>query len=1219
MLRQLKDYDQSRFWQRLQSLSGDAHYAGDKEALAHLLASVRKVASRAAWISTQICRHMPQYTLHEERHFLNVLAIMDALVPDEVMLRLTPLECALPILAAYTHDLGMALPHEEYIALQDESTDIGKRFQSYRSRYDEELRQAERWRKEYEKLAHLPGDEAKKQAADCKLRADAINGHILASYLRETHTEDDSFGRLRKWLRDIREDVGDENLYRYGQFNYERSLALLGISHGRGANWLRKKLVDDGHDDSFFRLVSVGEEVNLAFSGLLLRLADIMDFDAGRAPRILFKHFGIENDHSILEWNKHQAIVGWKLKIDPAGHELPQLKYEAECVHPVHEKSIRVFAQWIDAELNAVRTELDAQQRHLRIADRERYKLHLAAKTDIVIRAVRDANTDQPKYIYHDLQFRLDQDELQQLLMGESLYGDPALCIRELLQNALDALELRELRLKMKRKGEAREPVDGFIHPTKKGWIINETGEEEELRVTLDWGTDEETGQQWLRVTDNGVGMTEEVIKNYFTQIGKSFYRSPEFNQERAAMKAAGEVVSPISIFGIGILSSFMIAERVQVKSNPGGLNMDRVPNDIMISGPGSLFWFHHGSRQRQGTEITLFLKSRFSMSHNTEQFAPGLRAHFGYNDGAARNFASGEIDPAFIAAAHAVWPKYPIVARTPVSDDIRIDEGLHQRQIASVDHRKLRYTAERFAFSLETVEGTVWADWSWEDRTGQKATGSRVRLWFPVSSADQSAGLPRDTDGQVGNLSQDELAALLETQLELRKQARILVRGMHVPEVEACASFVELAPNTGGRIWIDFCADAAPRLTADRRKALPPVEEDSWREVAVGVFSRMRQQLSEELRELDVRRVALVLSAFDFADRDGFVTAKTCPATFDFTKPFRSEEQPSPYAKFEFVYKRFMQAQEFLQRGQNDQLDRDGPLSQSLAKGQFRFGHHRIFQESRPESTPRAAVNACARALSRITGELRQGMERQPPAGMDGLDRRYFHDAAQRADRKFDEEFGSTFGTIPRSWQASLLQEAFKPTLSSSWAPLQLFCLEGEIGDAKLVGPGLVEFQLESDGKTVHFGDPEGASPLELVQRGYNLTSPMTAVPLGRLRRECGEWRSDRWYRPLGVAPFLLPALHDVWPAHAEFLQETFKVPHIYCLLPRFELWSKRFSDWTDEDWNDPENLSALWDLSGQLTGTAGQVLWARGTHDIQEMPKRGLPAPEFLKNNKA
>ena len=102
---------------------------------------------------------------------------------------------------------------------------------------------------------------------------------------------------------------------------------------------------------------------------------------------------------------------------------------------------------------------------------------------------------------------------------------------------------------------------------------------------------------------------------------------------------------------------------------------------------------------------------------------------------------------------------------------------------------------------------------------------------------------------------------------------------------------------------------------------------------------------------------------------------------------------------------------------------------------------------------------------------------------------------------------------------------------------------------------------------------------------------------------------------RPLGVAPFLLPALHDVWPGHAEFLLETFGVPHIYCLLARFELWSKRFSDWTDADWHDPENLAALWDLSGHLTGTPGQVLWARGTHDIGKMPEEGLPAPQFLK----
>ena len=66
---------------------------------------------------------MPQYTLHEERHFLNVLAIMDALVSDEVVARFRALDCALPILAAYTHDLGMALSQEEYDRLHDKSTE----------------------------------------------------------------------------------------------------------------------------------------------------------------------------------------------------------------------------------------------------------------------------------------------------------------------------------------------------------------------------------------------------------------------------------------------------------------------------------------------------------------------------------------------------------------------------------------------------------------------------------------------------------------------------------------------------------------------------------------------------------------------------------------------------------------------------------------------------------------------------------------------------------------------------------------------------------------------------------------------------------------------------------------------------------------------------------------------------------------------------------------
>ncbi|MCH7559885.1 MAG: ATP-binding protein [Thaumarchaeota archaeon] len=60
-----------------------------------------------------------------------------------------------------------------------------------------------------------------------------------------------------------------------------------------------------------------------------------------------------------------------------------------------------------------------------------------------------------------------------------------------------------------------------------------------------------------LTVSDNGIGMDEYIIRTYFARIGLSYYRSPDFKGQ----------FSPISEFGIGILSTFMIAEFIEVES----------------------------------------------------------------------------------------------------------------------------------------------------------------------------------------------------------------------------------------------------------------------------------------------------------------------------------------------------------------------------------------------------------------------------------------------------------------------------------------------------------------------------------------------------------------------------------------------------------------------------------------------------------------------------
>lgn len=1195
----LESIEQSRFWQRLDDLSRDELNRGQRDAIRHVIASVGKVAKSAKWISTTVCRYMPQYTLHEERHFLNVLGIMDALIPDQVMGELGPMDCALAILAAFTHDLGMALSEAEKDKLFDKSTEEGKHFASYKTRFDEEVRQIERWRKRYDELNNAADDESKKIRAQARKRIDAIEGHILASYLRDTHTADDQLRRLRTWLDDIKKETGDANVFRYGVGgkDYQRELTVIGISHGRDAPWLRRQLIDGGPDDRFFQPVATGESANLAFPGLLLRLADVMDFDASRAPRILFKHFGIENDQSVLEWNKHLSIVGWRLDVDPDGKQQPELLYTAEWRHPVHEKAIREFKTWIDAELSAVRIELDAQRRQLPFLwhgrpDRDsatdhgrdarathRYDLHLPSQTRLDIRPARDPLTDQPKYVYHDLQFRLDQDEIQQLLMGESLYGDPGLCIRELLQNALDALELRELRLKMKQKGEPREPVDGEL--IRHGWVREPDGREEELRVTLDWGTDEETGQQWLRVTDNGVGMTEEVIKNYFTQIGKSYYRNdPSFSSERDAMVSAGESISPISQFGIGIVSCFMIADRIRVRTCPG---TEIQSYDVRIDGAGSLFWIQTGTRKSQGTEIEVFLKPDCQLECDENTLLDRLRAHFGYpNSSRPYVCTARRVDPAFSAVANVVWPRFP-VDLLGLSEALRIDRSLHTEKLAPINCEDLKKRTGTWGYPEEFFEETAWETYRCDVTNSNGVTQAEVMVWFP-----------RNADA-TSDLAILELASCVETQLEFQyadRNARILVlvNGMFVTDRLAALRRLHVEPGPGMRLWIDL-RTADVRLNTSRTKLLDPPEDATWVKCIQGIPS----ELAERFCLTSMHDYPVVVHGHAEQSSQLSPTAPVSMAPkrldFDLLQACKKSTGKTPTERdVSFTALRFGR---FISRD----LNRSGN------------GADRILQPGSAQTLLIPHGTRLNNAGLRVAESI--GLKGR---GTFGFMFGFVNEAAQIWEA-FILKFYRSVPMVRLCLDLVWLQSAFSSDLSVSWPPFGLANVRGPIGNGRLVSPCNVQAELQDDGRTVLWTDADGEQPEKLTGRGYDLTFPLAAVPLGRLRRECPEWRTDLSFQFLGLAPFVLPVNAETWRGSIELAQKAFRVPQVFCLLPRFELWSKRFSDWTDADWHDPENLSALWDLSGHLTGTAGQVLWARGTHDVKEMPKIGLPAPEFLK----
>jgi hypothetical protein len=130
-----------------------------------------------------------------------------------------------------------------------------------------------------------------------------------------------------------------------------------------------------------------------------------------------------------------------------------------------------------------------------------------------------------------DLKFTVDTSAALELFSGNILYSDKRVFLRELIQNAVDACNLRNL-------------LEPDISPF----------------ITISFCKSENK----ITIRDNGIGMDQQWLEKYFLNIGISFYRSNEFTD---AVASSDLRFGFISTFGIGFLSTFMVAERIRIRT----------------------------------------------------------------------------------------------------------------------------------------------------------------------------------------------------------------------------------------------------------------------------------------------------------------------------------------------------------------------------------------------------------------------------------------------------------------------------------------------------------------------------------------------------------------------------------------------------------------------------------------------------------------------------
>lgn len=164
-------------------------------------------------------------------------------------------------------------------------------------------------------------------------------------------------------------------------------------------------------------------------------------------------------------------------------------------------------------------------------------------------------------------QTAVDLDGLLEIL-GKNLYSSPHVALRELIQNASDACERRNI----------------------------EDYKFDEFRIDVECIPD----QLILKISDNGSGLTRQELGDYLATIGSGYSRE---------IRNRTNTQDVIGYFGLGFLSAYVVAKKVIVETRSY-----QTPDDAwtFTSAKGKTYSISSGNRPNVGATVTLFLDEEY-------------------------------------------------------------------------------------------------------------------------------------------------------------------------------------------------------------------------------------------------------------------------------------------------------------------------------------------------------------------------------------------------------------------------------------------------------------------------------------------------------------------------------------------------------------------------------------------------------------------------------
>lgn len=442
-----------------------------------------------------------EYTRHDISHIDEMLNILDWLIPEDTKKIMSPADWLMTVLAIYFHDLGMLVLLKEY----EKRNSSG--FPDYRDTVLYAGKEGADYREKIEQLS-----------------ADKIDRFLYQEFVRHNHAK-----RIKNWIEGrAPENIGITNTVMSEVNNllsaldpqFRHDLALVCESHHLDdLNDLQKYKVSQPYGNSD------EETANLQYAAVMLRTTDLLHITRDRTPSIAFRVINPIDPISQEEWAKQTAVkrVRSKISQDREGNLDKNAPRNTIEVHAnfTEEDGFFGLTSYIAFAENQIQKSYDWI-----LASNKHNEVHHTFPW----RYFDDSNIETEGFLRNTYGFTINQAKILDLLTGHTLYNDTRVVLRELMQNSLDATRLQNV-------------ID-----SQQGFNV------EPGNVRIQWDSHERT----LIVEDNGTGMTQDMVEKHLLQVGTSRYQDPDFKRQYPNF-------SSISRFGIGLLSTFMIADTVEI------------------------------------------------------------------------------------------------------------------------------------------------------------------------------------------------------------------------------------------------------------------------------------------------------------------------------------------------------------------------------------------------------------------------------------------------------------------------------------------------------------------------------------------------------------------------------------------------------------------------------------------------------------------------------